>query len=853
MSKGKNKKQKPPQEKPMKNANERADDTTSETASQAAEEKKREIKNENMFRLWNARPTQVPSAHKAKDAAEPLGLRKHAIDWKSVAIAATIVCVLAIFSHIMGLFGQFVLNDQLILTPLKIGGDSELFWSTLVARGLATPLSGLWTNISLAMDLKSGSLVWFHLVNLSLHAIASVYLFFLLFQLGRYWLLERRTDVRPEYFAFAAAGLFACHPLVSEVISYIPGREMALVGTNYFLAMFLFFSAFVARRPVTMILLYAAMFVCVVMAALSGPASVTIPLALLCVAALAKPPEMEWKEFAQLRWPDLTIIGMLAAAFIYLISRGIPTALNNGVGLITLPFDQYLASQFKAFVTYFLRCFLVPGGLSIEPPLVVAKGFIDPLALLGVAAVGAITYLAYRYRAIPQVVFGLVLTLIGLLPDFVLPQSEIVSDARFYISIAGLSIVFGWGVAKMSALNFKQVAAAVTILFVGFAGLSNWRALAWSTDENVWREILRTNPQSARAHAKLGFLALIANKVPDAQKEADEAIKLDAQLPLAHLLLGRIRQSEHNSAEAYKEFETALKLAKDNNASAIIVAQCQAQLADALVRQGDYARVKDLVKEAKVILGESAQLHYLTGMLALNDKQFVNAIVELQQGFIQDPKNEQYVEPLVTAYLGSRMPTLIPQAYKLIDRAIATFPTREAFLLQARAAIELNRITEAKEAIDNAVKMGEEDAQTFYLRSFVARAEKNDAQATAFKAKALALDPKIESNVPVIAPEQMKKYLDKEVGKPQTPQAPTTIPTLVPRAPSALSTPNQTTPTAPATTQGSSSAPATGAPAPSATEVPAKPATNPAPAQPAPAAKPAPAAQPGLAPPAAKP
>ncbi len=233
------------------------------------------------------------------------------------------------------------------------------------------------------------------------HLSTSSFFFFSLVDIG---CSENRTDVRPEYFAFAAAGLFACHPLVSEVISYIPAREMGLVGTNYFLSMFLFFAAFVARSPVKMVLLYAAMFACAVMAALSGPASVTIPLALLCLAALAKPVDMKWKEFSQLRWPDLTVIAIIAAAFIYLITLGIPTTLNNGIGLATLPFDQYLASEFKAFVTYFLRCFLVPGGLSVEPPLVVATGFTDPLALLGVAAVGGIAFLAYRYRTIPQVV-----------------------------------------------------------------------------------------------------------------------------------------------------------------------------------------------------------------------------------------------------------------------------------------------------------------------------------------------------------------------------------------------------------------------------------------------------------------
>lgn len=767
MSKAKNKKEKQTGEQ----QNIPGESAVGKPDFDGAEDKKRELKNENMFRMWNARPTQVPSVPKAKASASGSAAAvatlpsEFAIDWKTLSIAATVIAILAIFSHITGLFGQFVLNDQLILTPLKMGSNSDEFWSRLVGSGMMTPLSCLWTNVGLAMDLKSTSLVWFHMVNLSLHTLSSIYLFFLLFQLGRYWQFENRIDVKPEHFAFAAAGLFACHPLASEIVSYIPGREMALVGANYFLAMLLFFAGFVARKPLTMVLLYAAMLGCIVMAIFSGPAAITIPIALACLAILAKPPEMSFDEFVKLRWSDLAIIGMIAAAIVYAITRGIPTTLNNGIGLATLPFDQYIASQFKAFLTYFLRCFIVPGGLSVEPPLVVATGFTDPLALLGVAAFAGLVFLAYRYRSVPPVVLGLTLTLIGPFPDFVLQQGEIISDARYYISLAGLAIVFGWVVAKMALLSFKQVVASIAILFVGLGGLSNWRALAWATDAGLWKEILRTNPQSARAHAKLGFIALNDKKIPDAKKEAEEALKLDPQSPLVHLLMGRIQQSEGANIESFKEFETALKLAEDSKASPVILAQCQAQLADALVRQGDYGRVKKLVEDAKAVLGDTAQLHYLMGMNLLNNKEYVLAIYELQQGFIQDQRNTQYVEPLAAAYLGSRMPSLIPQAYKLMERSLTKLPTAEGQLLFARAALELNRIDEAKEAVDTASKLGADEAPVNYIRYFIARAQNNAAQAAAFKAKALALDPKIESNVPVVPPDEIKKYLDQEMRK----------------------------------------------------------------------------------------
>jgi tetratricopeptide (TPR) repeat protein len=152
-------------------------------------------------------------------------------------------------------------------------------------------------------------------------------------------------------------------------------------------------------------------------------------------------------------------------------------------------------------------------------------------------------------------------------------------------------------------------------------------------------------------------------------------------------------------------------------------------------------------------------------MQLLHEKNFLPAIYELQQGIIQDQRSQQYIEPLAEAYLGSRMPTLIPQAYKLLERA--TLPTRESLLLKARAALELNRIDEAKTLLEQGAKLGEEDAEVFYLRYFIAKAQKNDAQAQAFKAKALSLDPKIETNVPVVSPDDLRKYSENEMRKQQ--------------------------------------------------------------------------------------
>lgn len=722
--------------------------------------KGRDLKNENMFRMWEARPTRVPSVPKSKVVAAKIEIQD-SIDWKVVSICSVTVAILAIAAHISGLFGTFVLNDMLVLGPLRAGANSEMFWTALVARGLQTPLSGLWTNVGLALDTRASSLIWFHLVNLMLHALTSVYIFFLLYQLGRYWKEEKRTALKPEYLAFATAAIFASHPLASEIVSYIPARADVLVGANYFIAIICFFTAFLARGPVLMLMAYLAMFAAIAMAVFSGPGAISIPFALLTVAALLKPADMEWSEWAKFRIPDLSIIVAMIAGFGWLLKMGVPTALGNGIGLPSLPFATYVASEFKAFATYYLRGFAVPGGLSIEPPFVVSNGFGDPLTLLGIACVGVFAFLAYKFREIPALCLGLILTLIGLIPEFFIPQPEIISDARFYISLSGLCILVGFGFARIAATNLKQAALIGGILIVGLIGLSNWRALAWSNEVKVWESVIQTNAGSARAHAKLALARLSEVKIPDAKKEIDEALKLDAASPMAYYAQGKLRVVEKNYADAVKNFEKAISLGIETNTSPIFVAQCQSDLALAMVRNKDYSRVSEMIAKAQPVLGEDSQLDFIDGLNKLHEKQYVPAIVALQKVYMRDPRNYDLMEPIAEAYLGSKMPQLIPQGYQAAEQAVRLTLSKKSILLLARANYELNKIDESSKLIDKAQAIGGVDAESLYLRSLIAKATKKDAEATVLKSKALLLDPDVEANVPVVDPSQIKSYLDK--------------------------------------------------------------------------------------------
>lgn len=583
----------------------------------------------------------------------------------------------------------------------------------------------------------------------------------MLYQLGRYWKEEKRTELKPEYLAFSSAAIFACHPLASEIISYIPARAEALVAANYFIAIICFFTAFLARGPLLLLLAYLAMFVAIAMAIFSGPAAVSVPLALLAVAALLKPVDLAWSDYVKFRIPDLTIIVAMIAGFGWLLKMGVPTALSNGIGLPTLSFASYLASEFKAFATYYLRGFAVPAGLSIEPPLTVANGFTDPLTLLGVACVGGFGFLAYKFRTTPALCLGLLLTLIGLIPEFFIPQTEIISDARFYISLSGLCILVGFGFARIASSNLKQAALVGTILLLGLIGLSNWRALAWSNEAKVWESVIQTNSGSARSHANLALAKLTEVKIPEAKKEIEEAFKIDASSPSAFFAKGKLNIAEKAYPDAIKNFEKAISLGEASSTSPIFIAQCQSELALALVRSNDFTKVNELITKAYPILGEDQQLDFLDGLTKLHDKEYVPAIVALQKVYMKNPRNTELAEPLAEAYLGSKMPQLIPQAYQAAESAVRLTLSPKSILLLARANYELNKMDEASGLLDQAHKISGPNAENFYLRSLIAKSKKKDAEANDLKSKALALDPNVEINVPVVDPSNIKSFLDK--------------------------------------------------------------------------------------------
>ncbi|HEY6337229.1 MAG TPA: tetratricopeptide repeat protein, partial [Candidatus Sulfotelmatobacter sp.] len=74
---------------------------------------------------------------------------------------------------------------------------------------------------------------------------------------------------------------------------------------------------------------------------------------------------------------------------------------------------------------------------------------------------------------------------------------------------------------------------------------------------NVFRELVRRDPNFAEGHNNLGLMLLQANRLGEAQQEFTLAVHLKPQYAEAHFNLGLTLHQEGNEAESQQEFERA--------------------------------------------------------------------------------------------------------------------------------------------------------------------------------------------------------------------------------------------------------------------------------------------------------
>lgn len=388
----------------------------------------------------------------------------------------------------------------------------------------------------------------YHLLNLLLHAGVTLLLFVL---------LENLLAALPEgkTVAFAAALLFAVHPIHTEAVSWVVGRAELLAAGFLFAGWILH----LRDRPV-------ASMACFALAVLSKESAVTFfPLLLLGDYATG-----QWKPRSR-----YVLAGGLTLLYLGVLWKvqggrfGQAAIAMTDNPLAPLPAGWRVLNALRVAWKY-VALQVYPAALSCDYSFKQIPVFRDwrhtlPAVLAAVAVVGAWIWALWKRQTAPALAGAVYFAGFAATANILMPTGTIMGERLAYLPSAGfcLLLAYGWSwlLKRQKVVAWGLLAAIALALSVR----TIIRNRDWRNDFALYSSAVRAVPQDAKMHAGLARQYSMRSQVELAVAEYQTALRInpDSADTLASYASLQYQLGNYSSAGAM--MEKALNMSGRNN------------------------------------------------------------------------------------------------------------------------------------------------------------------------------------------------------------------------------------------------------------------------------------------------
>jgi hypothetical protein len=449
------------------------------------------------------------------------------------------VLALVVLVYWPGLNGPFLLDDGANLEPLNAWLSGRVGWSSVVFENNSGPLG---RPVSMATFVANAALFgvdpwWFKFINLVIHLLNGILVYWLFACLLRQSALTRDTNRDARWLALFGASIWLLHPLLASTVLYVVQR-MAMLSTLFtLLAMLAYMHGRFAwqeqHRRTAIVLIGTLVPLCTVLAAFSKENGILAPALCAVVELIAfRPPAGSRRGWLARSFVCAALI-LPAIAVIILTFANVPF-FTGGYGNRAFTLPERVMTESRVLWDY-IMAILLPGGPRLglyHDDFPISHGLLDPATtLLAIGAWFATLVFAWRVRAwIPALALGLGLFLVGQALESSVFALVIYFEHRNYLPAIGII----W--AAMGLLAFAEqrlrprlrhasaiFAVAAIVLVAEMAAGTSVRAHAWSDTRSIIDQALLTHPGSERAHYDSVLWALYQNPpaFARAKKDAD--------------------------------------------------------------------------------------------------------------------------------------------------------------------------------------------------------------------------------------------------------------------------------------------------------------------------------------------
>ena len=503
-------------------------------------------------------------------------------------VLVVLVCLVA---YVPAIRSGFVWDDDAMLTENIVLKEHGLYRSWFSAdQPNYWPMT--WTSYRLEHKFWKLNPAGYHITNILIHTACALLIWRILVQLNV-----------PA--AFAAALIFAVHPVNVESVAWIAQRKTVLAMLFFLLSLF-YYLRFDQTGKRVFYVLSVTLFI---LAMLSKGSVVGLPVViLLCIW---------WLHKAIARQDILRSIPFFVISAVMSIVE-IWFQYNRAIAADVVRSDSFLSRLAGAgwAVWFYLYKAILPVHLTFIYP----RWKIDPtnwVSYVPGLLLVILLALAWRYRRSwgRPVFFALSFYIVMLLPvlgffNIYFMRYSLVADHYQYVSIISVICLAVGVVYRYLGLGVLRVAAAFALMI--FGGTSWQQCYVYKDIETLWRDTIAKNPNSWMAHYNLGVILEEQNKPDEAISHYNRSLQLNPQYPKTYNNLGVALKAMGRLDDAVTYYRKAVELKPD-------YFEAHNNLAIALKLQGRLDEAISHYRQALIIKPDYVDAHYNLG-IALKSK-----------------------------------------------------------------------------------------------------------------------------------------------------------------------------------------------------------------------------------------
>ena len=388
------------------------------------------------------------------------------------------------------------------------------------------------TYLSLAINYHIGKteVLGYHAVNLTLHLIATLIVFWFVGLLFRTRALrEYASPAFARLFSFFVALIFVSHPLQTQGVTYICQRAVSLASVFYLATLCAYVMSRLKERGEEQgpslgwrVLSWGTALI----AMFTKEWVITLPFAIWIIERffISSGEKTPWKRL--LPYFGITLVVPLTMALAHSVDFVQMRKADEPPPNVSI--YVYLITEFRVMFTYLrLLVFPVRQLLDYDYPLY-HSFFVWPVFLSFLGLVGIGWAAARQRRSQPLITFGVLWFFLTLYPESgMIPIRDLIFEHRLYLPMMGFGLALaGACFALLGKSDWRRPTAALLAVALVFGVLAYRRNQVWKTQMAMWQDVAKKAPGKARAYKGIGFEYEKVKNMKEALKAYGKAIEL---------------------------------------------------------------------------------------------------------------------------------------------------------------------------------------------------------------------------------------------------------------------------------------------------------------------------------------